>query len=95
MDAVGHMQLGKSPQPKHKPKPQGKTQIPARFASHHPENSKANSERGKSPTRKTTSAAILWVGAQRLEGADQVCRRSLLQHLQCAKEGQGIRAGRD
>jgi hypothetical protein len=28
MDAVGHMQLGKSPQPKHKPKPQGKTQIP-------------------------------------------------------------------
>ena len=28
MDAGGHMQLGKSKQPKHKPKTQGKTQIP-------------------------------------------------------------------
>ena len=27
---------------------------PARFASHHPKDSKANSERGKSPTRTTT-----------------------------------------
>jgi hypothetical protein len=53
MDACGPMQLGKSQQPKHKPKTQGKTQIP-RFASHHPKHSKANSERGKSPTRKTT-----------------------------------------
>ena len=32
MDAVGHMQLGKSPQPKHKPKPQGKTQRGSRGA---------------------------------------------------------------
>ena len=28
MDAVGHMHVDKSPQPKHKPKTQGKTQIP-------------------------------------------------------------------
>ena len=28
MDAGGHMQLGKSPQPKNKPKTQGQTQIP-------------------------------------------------------------------
>ena len=28
MDAGGHMLLGKSPQPKNKPKTQGKTQIP-------------------------------------------------------------------
>ena len=28
MDAGGHMQLGKSKQPKHKPKTPGKTQIP-------------------------------------------------------------------
>ena len=28
MDAGGHMQLGKSKQPKHKPKTRGKTQIP-------------------------------------------------------------------
>ena len=49
-------QRGKSSKPKHKPpKTKGKTQIPQpRFASHHPKDSKANSERGKSPTETTT-----------------------------------------
>ena len=44
---------------------------PARFASHHPKDSKANSERGKSPTRKTTK------DLPRHSGKNPLCRNKL------------------
>ena len=47
-------------------KHQARRRSPARFASHHPKDSKANSERGKSPTRKPTCLVPL-----PLRGADQ------------------------
>ena len=57
MDTGGRMQRGKSEQPKHKT-PKNRRQDadpPARFASHHPKDSKANSERSRSPTETTTT----------------------------------------
>ena len=57
MDAGGRMRLGKSQpekQPTHKkPKTGQDADPPARFASYHSKDSKANSQRGQSPTRKT------------------------------------------
>ena len=44
---------------------------PARFASHHQKDSKANSERGKSPTRKTTK------DLPRHSGKSPLCRNKL------------------
>ena len=44
---------------------------PARFASHHPKDSKAHSERGKSPTRKTTK------DLPRHSGKNPLCRNKL------------------
>ena len=42
---------------------------PARFASHHPRDSKANSERGKSPTETTTKEIC-----QGHSGKNPLCR---------------------
>jgi len=44
---------------------------PARYASHHPKDSKANSKRGKSPTRKTTK------DLPRHSGKNPLCRNKL------------------